>query len=723
MTAAAVDASLRPGTQWVVVACVVGCGVLIAAGMGSAGAIVARLVERTRERDRLAAVLDVSTAIAGTLDVDRLLPALAMAATQGVDRTRAEVTLVAPDGTIEARVVHGLTANEQATLAGAPAALSPALPDWPPAPAVWTVDDSALPAPASAAFRAVGKRRVLIAPLRAEGQTIGAIELWSPHDERPFAAEDIAAATAIGRDGGLAIQNARLLTETRARADERAMLLRVIQAATSSLELRTVLAEIAQASLGVAGAECCTILLWHPETEEFEIGADQTIPAWPGVEQPGQRLPAVHFGSDLLVMSSRQARRFDRQSPELPACELARMREQGTESVLVVPLIAGETCLGTFNLLSRERGVFDANAARLGVGIAAQTALTIQNARLLEETRRDAEEQGALLRVSRAVSSSLRLGEVLSEVARASLGVAGAEGCEIELWHHELDEIELIAQQYVADWRDCKTNVGTHFPLADWPLTRRVLETREPLIFDKADTALTAYERDHLFDDGTESGFAVPIVLGERCLGVFSLYSRQPRAFSPRAVSLGRDLAAQVALAIERARLHATLEARARTDGLTGVLNRGAIAETLDAELARARRSALPLAVLVVDLDGFKHVNDRHGHLAGDRVLQEVAASLRHGVREGDHVGRYGGDEFLVVLPNAGEAGAQTVIARIRAAIAAARVAVETEAEPLTIRFSLGLAVYPDDGSTHEELIARADDAMYAAKLSLALAR
>src|SRR5262249_54491439 len=155
---------------------------------------------------------------------------------------------------------------------------------------------------------------------------------------------------------------------------------------------------------------------------------------------------------------------------------------------------AGEACLGTLNLLSRERNVFDANATRLGVEIAAQTSLAIRHARLLEETRRYADEQGALLRVSRAVSSSLRLDEVLGEVARASLGVAAAEGCEIELWHQDRDEIELIAQQYVPDWIDSKSNVGARFPLADWPLTRRVLETREPLIFDQANPALTQYE-------------------------------------------------------------------------------------------------------------------------------------------------------------------------------------------------------------------------------------
>jgi diguanylate cyclase (GGDEF)-like protein len=722
VTAAAADASLRPGTEWVVVLSAVGCGVLISARMSSAGAIADRLIQRTRERDRLAAALGLSTAIAGTLDVDRLVPALAAAAAQSVDRTRAEITLIASDGRVERRHHHGLTDEEQSVLAGASAGLAPALSRPPAAPTVWTVGDSALPAPTAAAYRAAGKRRVLVVPLQADGYTIGTVELWTPHDERPFGEEDFVAAAAIGREGGMAIHNARLLASARARADERTMLLRVTQAATSSLDLRTVLAEIAQASLGVAGAECCTILLWHPETNEFAIGADQTIPDWPGVEEPGSRFPVQPGGSDMLVMTARQARRFDRASPDLPAAERDEMREQGTESILVIPLIAGDSCLGTLNLLSRERGAFDANAARLGEEIAAQTALAIQHARLLEETRRYAEEQRALLRVSRAVSSGLRLWDVLGEVARASLGIAGAEGCEIELWHQELDEIELIAQQYIPDWLDSKTNIGTHFPLADWPLTRRVLETREPLIFDKANTELTEYEREHLFDDGTQSGFAVPILLDDRCLGVFSLYSRQPAAFSPRVVALGRDLAGQAALAIERAHLHAALEARARTDGLTGVLNRGAIEEALDTELSRARRSGLPLAVLVVDLDGFKHVNDRHGHLAGDRVLQQVAAILTNGVRESDHVGRYGGDEFLVLLPDADETGAHAAIARIRAAMEAARVPVETEDEPLPIQFSVGHAIYPDDGSTHEELIAVADEAMYAAKLAPALA-
>lgn len=507
-----------------------------------------------------------------------------------------------------------------------------------------------------------------------------------------------------------------LLTHRRRQLDERVMLLRVGRAAASSLELHTVLAEIARASLGIAGTECCSILIDHPDDQEFEIGADETVPSWPGTEEPGTRISAEAVGSDRLVMAERKARRFDRQTPDLPESERDHMCFHGTESVVVVPLLAGETCLGTLNLLSRRRGVFDSRAIRLGEEIAAQTALAIHNAQLLGSARRHAEEQAALLRVSRAVSSSLRLGDVMSEVARASLGVAGAESCEIELWHPETDDTELVAQHHVADWLNCKTNVGARFPLSNWPLTRQVLMTREPMIIGEDAPALTDYERETLFNDDSRSGFAVPIVVDNRSLGILSLYSRRRAAFNARAVTLGQDLANQAALAIERARLHAALEERARTDGLTGVLNRGAIQDLLESESHRARRSGLPLAVLLVDLDGFKRVNDQHGHLAGDRVLREVARTLQRAVREGDAVGRYGGDEFLAVLPDADLIGATVVADRIRWQMASSRVPLDGTAESLPITLSLGQAVFPHDGSTGDDLLDAADRSMYAAK-------
>jgi diguanylate cyclase (GGDEF)-like protein len=122
------------------------------------------------------------------------------------------------------------------------------------------------------------------------------------------------------------------------------------------------------------------------------------------------------------------------------------------------------------------------------------------------------------------------------------------------------------------------------------------------------------------------------------------------------------------------------------------------------------------MAVLVIDLDGFKQVNDLDGHLVGDRVLQHTADLLEDSVRESDHVGRYGGDEFLVVLPNADEDGAIATAERILIAAASARIATDSRDTWLPVRLSIGYAVYPQDGSDHEEIIAAADRAMYAVK-------
>jgi diguanylate cyclase (GGDEF)-like protein len=121
------------------------------------------------------------------------------------------------------------------------------------------------------------------------------------------------------------------------------------------------------------------------------------------------------------------------------------------------------------------------------------------------------------------------------------------------------------------------------------------------------------------------------------------------------------------------------------------------------------------VAVLMVDLDEFKAANDTYGHLAGDRVLVETAALLRRAVRDGDYVARYGGDEFLLVLPGVDTAAARHIAGRVLFEAGAARVDIGAE-RPLPLLLSVGMAVYPADGETRQELIAVADNEMYAVK-------
>jgi len=178
-------------------------------------------------------------------------------------------------------------------------------------------------------------------------------------------------------------------------------------------------------------------------------------------------------------------------------------------------------------------------------------------------------------------------------------------------------------------------------------------------------------------------------------------------------IETARALAAQAAVALENARLHRLVERQALVDGLTGLANRRSLDDTLRTELARAGRLGHELCLVLADLDHFKQVNDLHGHLAGDDVLRAFALTLAETVRETDVAGRWGGEEFALVLVGVGVSGGVELAERARRAIAAK--AIETGSGSLRVTASFGVAACTG-GATIEELTAAADEALYEAK-------
>lgn len=184
-----------------------------------------------------------------------------------------------------------------------------------------------------------------------------------------------------------------------------------------------------------------------------------------------------------------------------------------------------------------------------------------------------------------------------------------------------------------------------------------------------------------------------------------------------------RELRARLRVGQRVVRLHRDLQqvnrklARlAATDELTGLSNRRAILERFADELARAQRHGEPLAAVLADIDHFKRINDRHGHQAGDAVLTELAKRLRSAVRRYDLVGRYGGEEFLIVLPGADVSSACAITERIRQRIAGVPFELPS-ASPLSVTVSLGIAqATGGDGDTIDRIISLADDALRHAK-------
>jgi diguanylate cyclase (GGDEF)-like protein len=162
-------------------------------------------------------------------------------------------------------------------------------------------------------------------------------------------------------------------------------------------------------------------------------------------------------------------------------------------------------------------------------------------------------------------------------------------------------------------------------------------------------------------------------------------------------------------------RLLADLRYRSHHDGLTGLLNRRAVEEALLAQVQRSRRTGESFAVLMLDLDHFKTINDRHGHAAGDRALKHTAAALKAELREVDAVGRFGGEEFLVLMPGATIQTARPVAERLRTALVAD--APRVEGQTLLLSASIGIAQWREPAEEPTRLLMRADAALYDAKL------
>jgi diguanylate cyclase (GGDEF)-like protein/PAS domain S-box-containing protein len=163
----------------------------------------------------------------------------------------------------------------------------------------------------------------------------------------------------------------------------------------------------------------------------------------------------------------------------------------------------------------------------------------------------------------------------------------------------------------------------------------------------------------------------------------------------------------------ELRRVEQELEHRANHDPLTGLVNRHRLREVLDHALAEAARTDTPLALLYVDLDGFKAINDAHGHEGGDRVLVDLARRLQAGLRQGDVVARIGGDEFVALLPGCDADSARALVATMHVQLARP---FELDSGAVPLRASIGTAAYPVDAHDAQALLARADAAMYTVK-------
>ena len=243
-----------------------------------------------------------------------------------------------------------------------------------------------------------------------------------------------------------------------------------------------------------------------------------------------------------------------------------------------------------------------------------------------------------------------------------------------------------------------------------------VAQTGEPTIVnDTSKDPRFARRFDASTQFQTKSVLCAPLISRGRTIGVVQVINKQGGKFTQGDLELLLTLVEPCAIAIENAILFQRTEQLTITDDLTRLFNSRYLNLYIGREIKRCKRHGIPLSVIFLDLDGFKSVNDAHGHLAGSRTLTEVGVILVEAVRESDILARYGGDEFVVVLPETPPSGALVIAERIRRAIES-HVFLRDAGLEARISASFGIASYPDHALTPEGLIQKADQAMYRVK-------
>ncbi len=251
--------------------------------------------------------------------------------------------------------------------------------------------------------------------------------------------------------------------------------------------------------------------------------------------------------------------------------------------------------------------------------------------------------------------------------------------------------------------------------LAERPILGRVIHDRARIVIDVSDERTDPAEQTRLRTLGRRVMLLLPLVALSEPVGVAELTASGHRPIDERRLALARTLAFEAAMAIENGRLYHELRHRALHDSLTGLANRSLFYDRVEHALARlARREGAIVAVLFIDLDDFKAVNDTLGHARGDRLLALVAERLRTVVRPADTVARLGGDEFALLLEEL--ASGDEALAVAERAIEAVAAPFELAGQPVSASVSIGVALRSADGATVEELVQEADAAMYEAK-------
>jgi diguanylate cyclase (GGDEF)-like protein len=527
--------------------------------------------------------------------------------------------------------------------------------------------------------------------LQARERVFGLLLLATPKKRR-FSAPELRLLLALTHQVAMAVENSYLIQQTTRRTEEMNALNEIGRALSSTLDLDNLCDRIYAEMRRLFDAENFFIARFSSERQQVLLDLEVI-----GGQRLSRRARALENGVIEYVLRTRKPLLVREEFRE----EMHRLNIQAMEGVgcfCGVPVVLYDRAVGVMAVFSGEEKAYDETHLELMTALASSAGIAMENARLFGQEQEKSRHLMLINNVSRHAIATLNLEQMLARIAEElELGLSYEH---IGIGLADYDAHEIVVRAEAGTRREA---LGRRIPFG------------EGLIGDVARTGEassgSAPDGSPFLLEGSVCGLALPLVYGEELLGVLYIESTEEHDFTEEEHLLLRTLADLISGALHNARTLQKAQEQAITDGLTGVKTHRYLMEAVSSEWRRATRMNRPFALLLLDLDRFKFVNDHYGHLEGDVVLRRVGRLLEEHCRRSDVVARYGGDEFVILMVETAVEQARQLANKLRGLLAS---------DPLLrqrgITASFGIAAFPVHGSTPEELLERADAAMYLSK-------
>jgi diguanylate cyclase (GGDEF)-like protein/putative nucleotidyltransferase with HDIG domain len=540
-----------------------------------------------------------------------------------------------------------------------------------------------------------GLRSIVAISLQAKEQAFGVLLLGSP-DARRFTPAELRLLLALGHQIGMAVENSLLIQQTSRRSEELHVLNEIGRALSSTLHKEDLLRKIWEELRRLIDVENFYIASLDSVRNEMHFDLEIID----GDRQSRRVRPAGNFLTEYVIRTRQPILIREKFLEEAEKLGVEPIRKQGC--FCCVPLVAYDRAIGAMAVFSDEDKAFDEGHLELLRVLASEASIAIENARLFQEERTKARHLTLLNTISRHAIGTLNPDEMLAKMTEEL--ETGLTYDHIGIAVLEYSTRELVIQAEAGNRRGA---LGQRILLGTG-LVGNVARNGNMASFNAtqaADAALKPMMAD------TASAVALPIFFAEQLHGVLYVESSKDIDFSDEEVLLLGTLADLIAGALHNALTFQKAQEQAITDGLTGVKTHRFFMEALSAEWKRSTRAGRNFALVLMDLDRFKFVNDFYGHLEGDLVLQRVGHILEANCRRSDVVARYGGDEFVILMPETSMEQARQLASKLRSWVCADNLLREKN-----VSASFGIACYPLHGSSPQELIQVADASMYLSK-------